>query len=43
MNTTVEQQKRMEESALAVSRTSRITAEQSAEAFFLSSFCWFRR
>ena len=34
MNTTVEQQKRMEESALAVSRTSRITAEQSAEAFF---------
>ena len=34
MNTTVEQQKAMEESALAVSRETRISAEQSAEAFF---------
>jgi TP901 family phage tail tape measure protein len=34
MNTTVEQQKAMEESALSVSRETRISAEQSAEAFF---------
>jgi TP901 family phage tail tape measure protein len=34
MSTTVEQQKAMEESALAVSRETRISAEQSAEAFF---------
>tara|TARA_B100000575_G_C23141070_1_gene664032 strand:+ start:1739 stop:4162 length:2424 start_codon:yes stop_codon:yes gene_type:complete len=34
MNTTVEQQKAMEESALSVSRQTRISAEQSAEAFF---------
>lgn len=34
MDTTIEQQKAMEEQALAVSRTTRISAEQSAEAFF---------
>lgn len=34
MNTNEEQQKAMAEQALAVSRTSRIGAEQSAEAFF---------
>ena len=34
MSTTVDQQKAMEESALAVSRETRISAEQSAEAFF---------
>ena len=34
MNTTTEQQKQMEEQALAVSRTTRISAEQSAEAYF---------
>lgn len=34
MDTTVEQQKAMEEQALAVSRATRISAEQSAEAFF---------
>lgn len=34
MDTTIDQQKAMEEQALAVSRTTRIGAEQSAEAFF---------
>jgi len=34
MNTTVEQQKAMENQAIAVSRETRISAEQSAEAFF---------
>jgi len=34
MDTTIEQQKAMEEQALAVSRTTRIGAEQSAEAYF---------
>mgnify|MGYP003108820342 FL=1 len=34
MDTTIEQQKAMEEQALAVSRTTRISADQSAEAFF---------
>ena len=34
MSTTIEEQKAMEEQALALSRTTRISAEQSAEAFF---------
>lgn len=34
MDTTIEQQKDMEAQALAVSRTTRISAEQSAEAYF---------
>ena len=34
MDTTVAQQQKMEETALAVSRTTRISAEDSAEAFF---------
>ena len=34
MDTTIDQQRRMEEQALATSRTTRISAEQSAEAFF---------
>ena len=34
MNTTVEEQKAMESQAMALSRTTRISAEQSAEAYF---------
>ena len=41
MDTTIEQQKAMEAQAIAVSRETRISAEQSAEAFS-SSICWFK-